>query len=146
VALNPLNTSTEAFVGMTLVYAGEWDHGVAMVRNAIAHNPQHPGWFHYVAWMDHYRRGEFDRALAEAKRSNLPQFVWTPIIHAAAAGALGSVDDAREAFASLRANHPPYVDPERVRALWSLWTWDRAVVDRFLDGFIKAKTLVEDDA
>jgi TolB-like protein/tetratricopeptide (TPR) repeat protein len=143
VALNPLNTSTEAFVGMTLVYAGEWDHGVAMVRDAIAHNPQHPGWFHYVAWMDHYRRGEFDRALAEAKRSNLPQFVWTPIIHASAAGALGSVADAREAFANLRANHPAYVDPARVRALWSLWTWDLAVVEQFLDGFTKAKALAD---
>ena len=143
VALNPLNTSAQAFVGMILAYAGEWDRGAAMVREAIRHNPHHPGWFHYPLWIDYYRKGEYEAALAEAKRSHLTRMVWTPIIIATAAGALGRVADAAVAFDTLRTQFPPFLDPQRVRGLWALWTWEPAMVELFVDGFVKAKALVD---
>lgn len=74
---------------MLLAYAGDWDRGVEFVERAIDLNPHHPGWVHYVLATNHYRKGEFDKALVEAKRSNLPQFVWTPLCVAVAAGQLG---------------------------------------------------------
>jgi hypothetical protein len=87
---------------------------------------------------DHYRKGEFDKALVDAKRSNLPQFVWTPLCVAVAAGQLGLARDARAALDAIRATHPAYLDPHNVRALWSMWQWDAHLVDRLLEGFAKA--------
>ena len=143
VALNPLHTTSVAYMGMLLAYAGDWDRGVELVERAIDLNPHHPGWVHYVLATNHYRKGEFDRVLADAKHCNLTQFVWTALCVVVAAGQLGLAADARAALGAIRQNHPSYLDPERVRALWSLWQWDADLVDRLLEGFEKALALVD---
>jgi TolB-like protein/Tfp pilus assembly protein PilF len=143
VALNPLNTTSMSYVGMMLAYAGDWPRGVELVAQAIDLNPSHPGWVRYVLATDHYRKGEFDQALVQAKRANVTQFVWTPLCVAVAAGQLGLAADARVALDAIRKNHPEYLDPDTVRALWSMWQWDADLVDRLVDGFVKAKALVE---
>ncbi len=96
-----------------------------------------------MLFANHYRRGEFNEALTHAKRSNLTQFVWTPLCVAAAAGQLGLTADARGAFESLRKTHPAYLEADRARAMWSIWQWEAPLVDRFMDGFLKAKALAE---
>ena len=37
---------------------------------------------------------------------------------------------------------PEYLDPGKLRAAWSMWNWDAALVDQLMDGFVKAKALV----
>jgi serine/threonine protein kinase/tetratricopeptide (TPR) repeat protein len=143
VALNPLHMTSMSYVGMMLAYAGEWDRGVELVEHAIELNPHHPGWVHYVLATNHYRKGQFDEALVQAKRANVTQFVWTPLCVAVAAGQLGRSADARAALDAIRKNHPAYLDPDKVRALWSMWHWDADLVDRLLDGFVKALALVD---
>jgi TolB-like protein/Tfp pilus assembly protein PilF len=145
VQLNPLNSTEMAFTGMLLAYAGEWEEGIPLIRRAITLNPQHPGWYYYPLFSDLYRKGEYEEALTLAKRSNLPMLVWTPLTVATAAGKLGRLADARAAFESLRKNHPEYLRTERVRALWSVWTWDEDLLEKLLEGFDSAKTLVEAD-
>jgi TolB-like protein len=144
VALNPLNTTSISFMGMLLAYAGDWNRGVELVERAIDLNPHHPRWVHYVLATNHYRNREFDKALVEAKRSNQSQFVWTPLCVAVAAGQLGLAADARAALGAIRQNHPSYLEPDTVRALWSKWQWDAALVDRLLEGFAKALALEKD--
>ena len=143
VALNPLNTTSMSFVGMLLGYAGDWDRGVELVERAMDLNPHTPRWLHYVLATNHYRKGEFEKALVEAKRSNLAQFVWTPLCVAVAAGQLGLAADARAALDLIREHYPTYLQPDRVRALWSMWQWDTDLVERLLEGFAKALTLVD---
>ena len=70
----------------------------------------------FVVALDHYRRGEFEDALAEAKRANLPNYMGTPILIAAAAGRLQRVTEAKAAFDGLRRNRPEYLDPEKTRS------------------------------
>jgi TolB-like protein len=141
--LNPFNTSSIAYVGMVLAYAGEWDRGAEIVERAIALNPHSPGWVHFVLATNHYRKGEFDKALVQAKRSTLNQMAWTPLCVAVAAGQLGLTADARVALDALRRNHPAYLEPDKVRELWSMWLWDAALLDRLLEGFVKAQALVD---
>jgi TolB-like protein/cytochrome c-type biogenesis protein CcmH/NrfG len=143
VALNPLNTTTISYMGMLVAYAGEWARGVELVEHAIDLNPHHPGWVHYVLATNHYRKREFDKALVRAKRSNLTQFVWTPLCVAVAAGQLGHAADARAALDGIRKNHPAYLDPDKVRELWSTWLWDADLVEQLLEGFVKALALVD---
>src|SRR5262249_44267411 len=71
VTLNPRCASSLAIVGMLTAYGGEWDAGYALVQRAMALNPHHADWFHFVPLHYHFRRGEFELALAAAKRINM---------------------------------------------------------------------------
>ena len=70
-ALNPLHTTSISYIGMLLGYAGDWERGVELVERAIDLNPHHPRWVYSVLATNHYRKGDFDKALVEAKRANL---------------------------------------------------------------------------
>ena len=128
---------------MVLAYSGEWDRGVQIVERAIDLNPHHPGWVHYVLATNHYRNGEYEKALLAAKRSNITQFVWTSLCVAVAAGQLGLTADAQAALDGIRRNHPEFLNPDLVRALWTKWQWSSDLVDRLVEGFVKARSLVE---
>ncbi|HEY0872821.1 MAG TPA: tetratricopeptide repeat protein [Vicinamibacterales bacterium] len=143
VALNPLNTTTIAYAGLMLAYAGEWERGIEIVERARDLNPHVPGWVHTVTATNYYRQGLFEQALVEAKRSNLSQFIWTPLSVAVAAGQLGLAADARASFDVIRRHHPAFLDPDNVRALWSTWQWETDLVDRLFEGFVKAKALAD---
>ena len=145
VALNPLNATTLGYAGLILAYASDWAAGLPMVRRAMDLNPEHPGWLHYVLCVDHYRQQAYEQALTHAKRSNLPQFVWTPLTIAMSAGQLGLASDARAALQGLRRHHPAFVDPAAQRALWHHWHWDAALVEHFMDGLSKAQAFVDAD-
>ena len=47
IELNPLNGPTLAGLGSMMAYAGDWEHGCALVERATQLNPRHPGWY----WM-----------------------------------------------------------------------------------------------
>jgi TolB-like protein/predicted Zn-dependent protease len=140
-ALNPWHTTTMSYIGTLLAYAGEWDRGAKMVEAAIDFNPHHPDWVHYTLATNHYRVGAFDKALLEAKRASQAEYVWTPICLAMAAGQLGLAADARGALDVIRRKHPAYLDPKKVRELWSAWHWDEGLLDHLVEGFEKALAL-----
>ncbi len=140
IELNPLS-SAAAYMGTLLATAGDWDRGVALIRRAIDLHPHHYSALYHPLSMDHYRRGEYDDALAQMKRSTLSNFIGTPILIAAAAGQLHHVAEAKAAFDALRRAHPAYVEPEKARAVVARWVWDDAIVDHVMEGFLKAKEL-----
>lgn len=143
VALNPLNTTSVAYVGLMLAYAGEWERGIEIIERAMDLNPHLPGWVHSVVATNDYRQRAFDKALVQAKRSNLTQLIWTPLMVAVAAGQLGLAADARTSIDAIRKHHPAYLDPDNLHAFWSTWQWDADLCDRLVEGFVKAKALVE---
>jgi TolB-like protein/Tfp pilus assembly protein PilF len=142
-ALNPWHTTTMSYIGTLLAYTGEWDRGVRIVEEAIDLNPHHPDWVHYTLATNHYRVGAFDKALLEAKRASLAQYVWTPLCIAMAAGQLGLAADARGALEVIRRKHAVYLDPGKVKELWSAWHWDEDLLDYLLEGFEKALALAD---
>jgi serine/threonine protein kinase len=145
IELNPLSTAA-AYMGTLLATAGDWDRGIGLIRRAIELHPHHYSALYHCLCIDHYRRGEYDDALAQMKRSTLSNFVGTPILIAAAAGQLHNVTEARAAFDALRRTHPTYVDPDKARFYIAKWTWDDVIVDQLVDGFLKAKALVDEPA
>ena len=138
--LNPLSAAA-AYMGSLLGYAGDWEHAMSVVRRAIESNPQHVKVLDFVAALDHYRRGAFEDALTDAKRANLPNYMGTLILLAAAAGRLQRVTDAKAAFDGLRRNRPEYLDPEKTRSFLATWIWEGDLVDALMDGFVKARAL-----
>ena len=42
-ALNRMDSSTAAILGMMIAYAGDWEYGLGVVKRAMQLNPHHPG-------------------------------------------------------------------------------------------------------
>jgi hypothetical protein len=116
--------------------AGERERGVNLMEKAMRLNPHHPGWYHLVRYMVSYRRGEYDLALAEAQRFNIPAFHFDPIIRAAVLGQLGRHAEARSAVQELLAIVPDF--ESRGASLVRRFAYLDENVEMLVDGLHKA--------
>jgi TolB-like protein/Tfp pilus assembly protein PilF len=111
IALNPNESTLQASLGTHMFYSGRWEQGIAVVRRAAALNPRHPSWLHGALASDHYRRGDYEAALAEIKKSTRHDTL-RRIILVATYGQLGRQRDARLALEDLLARSPAFAaDP-----------------------------------
>jgi tetratricopeptide (TPR) repeat protein len=94
IALNPNNVGALAGLGEKLHLTGD-ERGIAFVRKAMALDPLHPTWWHRVIAHFHFHRGEYEEALAAARKISVPGFLWAPIYLAAIYAELGRQDEAR---------------------------------------------------
>ena len=73
IALNPNSPYIVGVAGWHMALYGEWDRGLTLLKKGMKLNPYHPSWFHLAPFMDYYRRGEYENALAEALKFNFPE-------------------------------------------------------------------------
>jgi adenylate cyclase len=106
--LNPNNAHFIAVLSLHVGMVGEWDRAMKLMDKAMRLNPNHPGWFHIVGFMNSYRQGEYDLALIEAQRFNTPGFFWDPLIRAAVLGQLDRPSEAKKAVDELLALVPDF--------------------------------------
>ncbi len=142
-AINPLNTVSVAAAGIMVANSGDWERGMAIVRRAMAVNPNHAPWFHSVFFADAYRRGDYVEAFAVTRRINLPSWPRSLLGAAAAAGQLKRTAEARAALEGLARLDPSLCEVETARRMWAAWYWNEADIDHLVEGFLKAKALVE---
>jgi adenylate cyclase len=108
VALNPNEAKTLASVALSTTYAGRWDRGSALMRKAIALNPNHPGWYYIALFHDHYRKAEYQAALVEAQKVNMPELWETYSTLAQAYAQLGRGGQAEAAVEELLKVYPDF--------------------------------------
>lgn len=140
-ALNPMDSSTMALLGTMIAYAGDWPDGVSLVERAKELNPHHPGWYHYLAAYDAYRRHDYRDALASALKVNMPGYYWPHATLAAVYGQLGERERATAALRELHAISPTF--GARARALYAVWN-ETEFVEHLLDGLRKAGLEIPD--
>jgi TolB-like protein len=141
IALNPLNTPAVAFAAMWLACSGDWDRGIGIIRAAMAHTSNHPGWMYYIEFIYRFHTGDHEGALLMLKRINMPDQPWTPDCVAAALGHLGRVADAAALFREAARSSHGAPDPDRARAHWSRLLWEDDLVDDLVEGVRKAQLL-----
>src|SRR6185503_12135688 len=107
-ALNPNNTQLRAGYGARLCLHGEWDRGLAMLREAFAMNPALSDAYRYILSLDHYRSGDYNGALLEVSQINLPDDVFTQVLLAMVNGALGDRPAAQQAVQRIQAMAPDF--------------------------------------
>ena len=134
-ALNPMDSSTAALLGTMIAYTGDWEYGVGLVERAKELNPHHPGWYHYLAVYDAYRRRDYRGALASALKVNMPGYYWPHASLAAVYGQLGDVQRAAAALRELHALRPNF--GAMAREEYGKWN-DAEFVEHLLDGLRKA--------
>lgn len=134
--LNPNHALYVAALALHFGMAGEWERSLILTKKVMRLNPHHPGWYHLVPYMIHYRQGDFEQALIEAHRFNTPLFHWDPIIRAAALGQLGHQAEASTAVDELLALVPDF--RSRGRSLIHRFAYLDEHIKMLLDGLRKA--------
>jgi adenylate cyclase len=135
-ALNPNSPYVVGVAGWHMALYGEWDRGLSLLKKGMKLNPYHPSWFHLAPFMDYYRRGEYENALAEALKFNFPEMFWDPVMRAAALCRLGRQNEATAAVGQLLKLEPDFKSCGRW--LISRYVKVDALVDTIIEGLRKA--------
>ena len=135
-ALNPLDASARAYLGLLIAAAGEWDRGCQMVESAMQLNPNCPGYFYFARCCNGYRQGRYAEVLEGAARVNMPGYFHTHALRAAALGQLGRREEARKAVQDLLALRPDFAAAARQE--YAKW-YDSELIEQLIDGLAQSR-------
>ena len=107
IALNPNNAVMLARLGQRLNLAGD-PRGILLVRKAMKLDPFHPTWFNFPIATYHFDKGEYEAALAAARKINIPGYSWPQIFLAAIYAELGRPKQAQSAVEELLKLYPGF--------------------------------------
>ncbi len=136
IALNPMDGTTVAYLGMLIAFAGDWEHGRALWERALQFNPHHPGWFWLGPFFYAYRQSDYQGALDAAVKINMPGYYFAQAALAAAYAQLGEREAARSALENLLALKPGF--GAAARDEFGKWFGAGEVLEGFLAGLGKA--------
>jgi serine/threonine-protein kinase len=136
ITLNPTDASTLAVLSIMKTKCGDWDEGLPMVERAMSLNPYYPGWYYFAHFDDHYRKHEYEQALATAKKIDMPEHFFYHAAIAACAGQLGLTDEGRVALDEVLRIVPDFA--HEPSATYVLWNFPEEIIDHMLEGFRKA--------
>ena len=134
-ALNPLDGSARAYLGLLTTSAGEWDRGCQMVESAMKLNPNYPGCFQIAVFANAYRQGKYEEAIEAIVRANMPGYFHEHAALAASLGQLGRHEEARKAIQDLLALRPDFAAAARQE--YAKW-YNSEDIERLIDGLRKA--------
>jgi adenylate cyclase len=119
IALNPNDAMVLAGLGTRLHWAGD-ERGIDLVRRAMKLDPFHPTWCHVPIASHHFERGEYEEALAAARKIDMPGYFRAQIILAAIYAELGRQKEARSALEKLLELYPDFTTGKLVEE-WRKW-------------------------
>ena len=135
--LNSTEGTTLGLIGFYMALGGRWDEGVALMRRAMAMNPNHPLYYHLVLGDNYSRQDKYAEALEEYQKARLFSPVDSYLQEAATYAHLGRDEEARAALRKVRELQPD-IDLEQVKADRLRWNFPTELLERLLDGLRKA--------
>jgi adenylate cyclase len=136
-SLNPTNPHVLGQVGLRTARAGNWDEGIALVRQSIDRSITAPWGYHTMIALDHYRRGDYHAALADAEQFAGARIVTVAVVLAAIHGQLGNKDEAQRALDRAKALDPDAVQDPGAWLRRAL-NMPADVIEELMDGLVKA--------
>jgi TolB-like protein len=137
IALNPMDGSCAAYLGMLKAFAGDWQRGCALTLRAMQLNPHHPGWYWFASCYDAYRKNDFRGTVNIALKLNTRGLWGANLVLAAAYGQLGEPEAGRGALRNLLALSPDFAAVAR-EEIGKWWNWDPGLTESLIDGLRKA--------
>ncbi len=116
IALNPNNAVVLALLGERLNNVGD-PRGILLVRKAVKLDPFHSTWFNFPIAQYHFDKGEYEEALAAARKINIPDYFWPQIYLAAIYGELGRQSEARSALEELLRMYPGFTTEKLIEEM-----------------------------
>jgi non-specific serine/threonine protein kinase len=135
--LSPNNALWLLLIGTYLLQQEDFEHGVPMVRKAIALTPHPPSWVTMPLFYDDYHHGRYEIALAEAREVDSNGDFRVPLFVAAACGQLGRPADAGPALDELRALWSRPIGELRLEMI-ERHALTPALTDHLMEGLAKA--------
>ncbi len=123
-------------VGWLMALAGDWERGVALMRDAMERNPYCLPHVQHGLWADHLRRGEFEQAYVAALEYRDSTFFWRALMTACCLGHLGRASEAQASVAELQRTKPDF--PQRGRTLIGYYIKSEELRERIMEGLRKA--------
>lgn len=137
IELSPNDALWLALMGIYLVQQEDFEDGLRMTRRAVELNPTPPRWIPMVWFLDHYRHGRYEQALAEATALVMEGDFRTPLFRAAAYGQLGRAADASGPLDELQELWQRPVGELRAELI-ERHSVTAAMTDHLLEGLAKA--------
>jgi tetratricopeptide (TPR) repeat protein len=131
-AINPSDANSLGLLGNLLAYAGDWDRGLELTKRAFAlAGTAAPSWWWWVFAKDHYRRGDYAKAL-EIFRQAYNESNWLDHLHLVyTLPHLGRVDEARAEIPALLRLKPGMSVREADR-FYKTWCFDADFRDKMV--------------
>ena len=136
--LNPNDANLLALFGDYISESGDYERGLALLNKSMALNPNHPGWLYSGFFLEQYSGGDYEAALTEVRRFNMPNNYRVPFFQAAALGQLGRLEEASRTLQHLHELRPDLTSVEAVREDLTRYNHPSAMVEHLLDGLRKA--------
>ncbi|HEX3231074.1 MAG TPA: AAA family ATPase, partial [Pyrinomonadaceae bacterium] len=145
ITLNPMDGSALEYLGHLIAFAGDWERGCDVAERARQLNPNHPGWYWAVYFLDAYRKGDYHSArtylLKGLMRGGGAQLFQQALL-AALYGQLGEREAAGKTLQTVLALKPDF--PLTGRAEFGKW-YRPELVDQLMDGLRKAGLEIVDE-
>ena len=114
---------------------GEWELGKELLGQVFENNLNVPLWLYGVSSLYYYRKSDYENALKEAKKYQIPGVFWMHIHSLVALSQLGRLEKAEKEFQALLKLRPDFVD--RGRYLMSIYLKEDTLLEHHLEGFSK---------
>ncbi|MBQ4133510.1 MAG: hypothetical protein IJD04_07255 [Desulfovibrionaceae bacterium] len=106
--LNPSSSSAMTTLSSWYGLLGFWNEALELIKKVFQLNPASPGWCHAVLSFYHYVRCDYDKALIEAYKINMPQMLWDSLFRLIAATGCGNAGAAAQAASDLLELYPDF--------------------------------------
>ena len=135
IALNRIDGSTTAYLGLLMIAAGDGDRGTALVEAAMQLNPNHPGWYKLAIFSNAYFKRQYREALQAALEMDQYGYFHVHAARVAAYGQLGQREEAQNSLQDLLALRPDFAAAAREE--YAKW-WNPEQVEHLIEGLRKA--------
>jgi tetratricopeptide (TPR) repeat protein len=137
-SLNPNENYSLGTLGLWMAFSGKWEQGLALTEKAIALNPTaHPKWWHWGWAKNHFRKGEYEKALAAFQRGFIPGSWLSQLQLAYTYGWLGDEAEAQKAVAKLRELKPGFTIEDATR-FYRVYMFEDSYINRMVEGLKRA--------
>ncbi len=130
--LNPNHADMLADLGLDLYLIGDRERGLALAEKAIRLSPIHPGWYHCAHSIHLFWTKDYQQALRELKKFNMPQHYAYHLLLAGTYAHLGQQEDARNTVNYLTEYHATFVANPLIEL--RKWNVDEDLIDLLLEG------------
>ncbi|MDX1313877.1 MAG: hypothetical protein R3356_00125 [Eudoraea sp.] len=114
----------------------QWKVGLALLDEVFENNINVPEYFHGLRSCYFYKQRDYERALAEARKYQMPGVYWAPFYRAICHAQLGNISEAKKEIRDLLAIRPDF--ETRGRYLLGIMIKDKALLEHMVEGLQKA--------
>ena len=127
---------------MFLSLFGEWVKGKELMDRVIENNMDIPMWLYGITCLYYYKDEDYEMALKEANKYQMPEFHWGALLRAATHGQLGDQEAAKRNIVELLKIRPDF--KERGRYLITRFIKEDSLASHVIEGLAKGGLEVKD--